>query len=66
MEKNVKKVCFVDWSLKGDYNSIHQREFELYTDAKTCAEIILETFGIEELQLLQIREKFIQIKEDNE
>lgn len=66
MEKKVKKVYFVDWSLKDDYNSLHQREFEWHTDAETCADIILETFGIEELQLLQVREKYIQIKEDNE
>lgn len=66
MEKKVKNVYFVDWSLQDDYSNTHQREFEWYTDAKTCAEIILETFGIEELQLLQVRERFIQIKENNE
>ena len=65
MEKKAEKVYLVDWSLKVDHN-IHQREFEWFTEAETCAEIILETFGIEELQLLQVREKFIQIKEDNE
>lgn len=66
MEKNVKKVYFVDWSLKNEYNSLHQRGFEYYTDATTCADIILETFGIEELQLLQVREKFIKFEEDDE
>lgn len=66
MEKKVKKVYFVDWSLKDDYNSLHQREFDWHPDATICAEIILETFGIEELQLLQVREKYIQTKEDDE
>lgn len=59
MEEKVKKVYYVDWSLKGVNNSLHAREFEWRTDANTCAEIILKTFGIEQLQHLQIRESFI-------
>lgn len=66
MEKKVKKVYIVDWSLKGEYNNVYYKEFEWRADASTCADIILETFGIENLQLLQVREKFSQIEEDDE
>lgn len=66
MEKKVKKVYIVDWSLKGEYNNVYHKEFEWHTDASTCADIILETFGIENLQLLQVREKFSQFEEDDE
>lgn len=64
MEKKVKKVYIVDWSLRG--NNIHHKEFEWRTDASTCADIILETFGIDNLRLLQVCEKFIQIEEEEE
>lgn len=66
MKENVKKVYIVDWSLKGDYNGLHQKEFRWYTDATACAVIILDTFGIENLELLQIREIFSQFEEDDE
>lgn len=66
MEKKVKKVYIVDWCLKNEYNSLHQKEFDYHLDASTCADIILETFGIENLQLLQVREKFIKFEEDDE
>lgn len=63
MEKKVKKVYIVEWSLKG--NTIHHKEFDWRNEASTCADIICETFGIQNLQLLQIREKFTQFEEDN-
>lgn len=64
MGKNVKKVYIVDWCLKG--KNLHHKEFEWRTDASICADIINETFGIENLQQLQVREVFRQFDEDHE
>lgn len=61
MGKKVKNVYIVDWSLRGD--TVHHKEFEWRSDASTCADIILESFGIENLQQLQIREVFRQFEE---
>lgn len=66
MEKKVKKAYFVDLSFKGVLNNVYHKEFDCYTEAATCADFILEMFGIENLQLLQVREEFIQIEEDDE
>lgn len=66
MNEDVKKVYIVDWRLKGEYNNAFHKEFEWHTDASACAEFILETFGIVNLDILQIREKYTQIVVDDE